>query len=122
MLQNYPHSIKKIRLAEMDKQETTAKTSAIIQSGFIAHDVAAAAKKIDYYFNGVHAPENPTDNWSLSYEKLVVPLVKAVQELSKRNDEKDVKINNLGTRLSKLEALMNVQSGSTRSESLQQNN
>src|SRR5678809_532730 len=37
--------------------------------------------------------DSSTDNWSLSYEKLVVPLVKAVQELSKSSDYKDARID-----------------------------
>jgi len=86
LMQNYPDSLKQKRLEKMDKT-ATAKASAMIQSGFIAQEVAEAVKKSGYNFNGVHAPENPTDNWSLSYEKLVVPLVKAVQELSQQNDE-----------------------------------
>jgi DNA primase catalytic subunit len=83
--------------------------------------VAEAVKKSGYNFNGVHAPENPTDNWSLSYEKLVVPLVKAAQELSKQNDEKDTKITELESRLSKLEAMMNAKQ-SVMSDRLSANN
>jgi len=91
LMQNYPDSLKQKRFEQMDKA-ATAKASAIVQSGFIAQEVAEAVKKSGYDFNGVHAPENPTDNWSLSYEKLVVPLVKAVQELSKSNDDKDARL------------------------------
>jgi hypothetical protein len=108
LMQNYPDSIRLIRMAEMRKGGAP-QISLIRQSGFIAQEVAEAAKKAGYDFNGVHAPENPTDNWSLSYEKLVVPLVKAVQELSAKNDAKDAEINDLKTRLAKLEAIMNLQ-------------
>jgi hypothetical protein len=93
LMQNYPDSIKQKRLADMNK-EATAKASGIIQSGFIAQEVEEAVKQSGYNFNGVHVPESPVDNWSLSYEKLVVPLVKAVQEqqqmiedLKKENQE-----------------------------------
>jgi hypothetical protein len=85
-MQTYPDSLKQKRLEQMDKTAAT-KASAIIQSGFIAQEVAEAVRKSGYDFNGVHAPENPTDNWSISYEKLVVPLVKAVQELSSQNEK-----------------------------------
>ncbi|HEX5150939.1 MAG TPA: tail fiber domain-containing protein [Parafilimonas sp.] len=94
LVQNSPDSIKEKRLARLDSK-SLSKASNILQSGFIAQDVAAAAKKISYDFNGVHAPENPTDNWSLSYEKLVVPLVKAVQELSAKNDDLQKQIDEL---------------------------
>jgi hypothetical protein len=104
LMQIYPDSIKKRRMEAI--KNTSSKASEIRQSGFVAQEVQEAAKKTGYDFNGVHAPENPTDNWSLSYEKLVVPLVKAVQELSKINDEKDTKISNLEARLAKLETMM----------------
>ncbi len=64
-------------------------------SGFIAQEVEAAAKKIDYDFSGVHKPQNDKDPYGLSYADFVVPLVKAVQELSKMNDAKDAKIDTL---------------------------
>ena len=35
---------------------------------------------MEWWFNGVHAPENDKDNYSLSYAHFVMPLVKAVQE------------------------------------------
>ena len=92
LMQNYPDSLKEKRFKQIDKT-SAAKASAIKESGFIAQEVAEAVKKSGYDFNGVHAPENPTDNWSLSYEKLVVPLVKAVQELSKSNDDLILKMS-----------------------------
>ena len=112
LMQSYADSIKQKKLANMDKN-AAAKASSVIQSGFIAQDVAEAVKKSGYNFNGVHAPENPTDNWSLSYEKFVVPLVKAVQELSQMNDKKDsaiqlqdLKINDLQQQINQLKAMI----------------
>jgi hypothetical protein len=95
LLQKYPDSIKAKRMKDM--RNISSKAAQIRQSGFIAQEVQEAAKKSGYDFNGVHAPENPTDNWSLSYEKLVVPLVKAVQELSSKNDELEKEIAELKT-------------------------
>ena len=54
----------------------------IVYTGFVAQEVAAAAKKLQYDFNGVDSPEHPNDLYALRYEAFVVPLVKAVQELS----------------------------------------
>ena len=42
----------------------------------------------------------------MSYEKLIVPLVKAVQELSKMNDAKDAKIDTLQNQLNELRTLV----------------
>ena len=58
-------------------------------TGFVAQDVDAAAKKIKYDFSGV---DNTGKIMGLRYAEFVVPLVKAVQELSKENDEQK-KIN-----------------------------
>ncbi len=95
----------------------------VVCTGFIAQDVEATAKKIGYDFDGVDAAKNDKDLYGLRYSEFVVPLVKAVQELSKMNDDKDAKINDLETRLSKLEAMMNVQQSTTSlsSASLDQN-
>jgi hypothetical protein len=51
------------------------------ETGFVAQDVEKAVKESGYPgFNGVYAPTNDKDNYSLDYSKMVVPLVKAVQE------------------------------------------
>ncbi len=64
----------------------------IIYTGFIAQDVEKVAKSLNYDFSGVDAPKNDKDLYGLRYAEFVVPLVKAVQELSKSNDAKDEKI------------------------------
>ena len=57
----------------------------ITQTGFIAQEVEAAAKKVNYDFNGVNIPKNSQELYSVSYAEFVVPLVKAVQELETKN-------------------------------------
>jgi hypothetical protein len=37
-------------------------------------------KEKGYSFSIVHEPQNATDNYSMAYGELIVPLVKAVQE------------------------------------------
>ena len=64
-----------------------------VQTGFVAQDVEQAAKKVGYNFNGVNVDESGI--YSLSYAEFVVPLVKAVQELSEKNDAKDAAITSL---------------------------
>src|SRR6266496_684341 len=63
------------------------KAESRLRTGFVAQDVEKAAKELEYDFDGIHHPENDKDNYSLSYDVFVVPLVKAMQELSKQNDE-----------------------------------
>lgn len=96
--------------ALMDK--ALAEKEKTIQTGFIAQDVERAAKQTGYDFSGVDAPKNDNDVYSLRYSEFVVPLVKAVQELSAKNDEKDQKIASLEARLDKLEALVKSSSSS----------
>jgi trimeric autotransporter adhesin len=52
------------------------------QVGFIAQEVEAIVKKQGIVFSGVEAPQNEKDPYSIRYSEFVVPLVKAVQELS----------------------------------------
>jgi len=65
----------------------------IVYTGFVAQDAELAAKELSYDFNGVDVPKNDHDLYGLRYEEFVVPLVKAVQELSKTNGEKDATID-----------------------------
>ena len=89
----------------------------IVYTGFIAQDVEKAAKSLHYDFSGVDAAKNDKDLYGLRYSDFVVPLVKAVQELSKMNDAKDSviqmqnsKIDDLESRLTKIESMLNVSS------------
>jgi len=54
-------------------------------SGFLAQDVETAASEIGYDFSGVYKPKNG-GLYGLQYSAFVMPLVKAVQELSTENN------------------------------------
>ena len=56
----------------------------VIYTGFAAQDVEKAAKELNYDFSGVDAAKNSKDLYGLRYSDFVVPLVKAVQELSQK--------------------------------------
>jgi len=68
---------------------------AIVYTGLIAQEVEAAARKLGFDFSGVDAPKNGSDTYGLRYDEFVVPLIKAVQELSKENDELQRQIDEL---------------------------
>jgi len=73
-----------------DRPETGKASEAkqqIVYTGFIAQDVEKAAKKLDFDFSGVDAPKSDKDIYGIRYAEFVVPLVQAVQELSKQNEE-----------------------------------
>ena len=79
-------------------------------TGFIAQEVEKAAIDAGYDFSGVVAPQNATDTYSIRYAEFVVPLVKAVQELStgnkllqERNASLEDQLASLALRLSILE-------------------
>jgi len=58
----------------------------VLYTGFVAQDVEKVAKSLGFDFSGVDAAKNDKDLYGLRYSDFVVPLVKAVQELSKQND------------------------------------
>jgi hypothetical protein len=73
-----------------------------IYSGFIAQDVEAAAKKIGYQFSGVDAPKGNSDLYGLRYSDFVVPLVKAVQELSSQNSNLQSQVDSLQSQITSI--------------------
>ena len=77
-----------------------------IRTGFIAQAVERVAKEINYDFDGVNHPQNDKDNYALVYADFVPSLVKAVQELSKMNDDKDAKINDLQKQIDELKTMI----------------
>jgi len=67
----------------------------IVYSGFIAQDVEKAARSIGYDFSGIDVPKNGKGAYGLGYSEFVVPLVKAVQELSEQNARLQAQIDEL---------------------------
>jgi hypothetical protein len=84
-------------------QNGIAEKEMMVRTGFIAQQVEAAAKKINYNFSGVDKPKDDNGIYGLRYAEFVVPLVKAVQELSKMNDEKEEKIAEQDRKLGSLQ-------------------
>jgi hypothetical protein len=90
-------------------QNEIAAKEKIVYTGFVAQEVERTAKELNYDFSGVDAPKNDNDVYGLRYAEFVVPLVKAVQELSRMNDEKDAMIlrqqKQIDVMMARLEAL-----------------
>jgi hypothetical protein len=82
IIQNMPDSVKARHQAGMNFATSTA----IVHSGFIAQEVDSVAQLCGFNSSIVYRPTNSTDLYALAYGEFVVPLVKAVQELSKTND------------------------------------
>ena len=83
--------------SQYEQIENAAKTakSKVLYSGFVAQEVEKAAKSLHYDFSGVDAPENKDGFYGLRYGDFIVPLVKAVQELSKKNDSLEERVKAL---------------------------
>jgi len=82
----------------------------IIYTGFIAQEVEALAKKLNYDFDGLYKPQSEKDAYGLGYQQFVTPLIKAVQEqqsliASQKEELSQLKalLQTLGKRLAGLE-------------------
>lgn len=92
-------------------KEADDRAASIVYNGFVAQEVEQVAQKLNYAFSGVDKPQTKEGLYGLRYSDFVVPLVKAVQELSKENEElkkKADKVDALEARLQNLEALLNT--------------
>lgn len=95
-VQNFLHENDNLNeAAKKQNSEAAAIKEKIIYSGFIAQEVEAAAKELNYDFSGVDKPQNEETLYGLRYAEFTVPLVKAVQELSKQNEELKKEIEKL---------------------------
>lgn len=105
---------KKLDFSELDADIATGEK--IVRTGFVAQDVAAAAQKAGFEFDGIDKPKNDKDIYGLRYEEFVTPLVKAIQELSSQNDSLKEVINGLQTQISDIRQLIsNMQNGTVAS-------
>jgi hypothetical protein len=88
----------------------------IVRSGFIAQEVQQAAEDNEYHFSGVDIPESESDLYGLRYAEFVVPLVKAVQELSASNDALRNMIEDLRQENQEIRSSLNALLGKTKHE------
>ncbi|HUH35747.1 MAG TPA: tail fiber domain-containing protein [Moheibacter sp.] len=90
---------------QLNKSATDYNTHATatqkIQTGFLAQDVEKAAQALNYDFDGVIAPKNENDYYTLSYSQFVVPLVQAVKEQQEMILAQELKTDNLDSALQK---------------------
>jgi trimeric autotransporter adhesin len=70
-----------------EEQRANAEKAKVVYTGFVAQEVEEVARKLNYDFSGVDLPKNKEDFYGLRYGEFVVPLVKAVQELSEENKQ-----------------------------------
>jgi hypothetical protein len=71
------HNVRDSSLAQIGYEKENIK-----YSGFLAQEVENTANQLGYDFSGVDKPQSELDFYGLRYAEFVVPLVKAVQELS----------------------------------------
>jgi trimeric autotransporter adhesin len=71
-----------LHVVDSSNNQAVTRGVSLRQTGFVAQEVEAVVKKTGYVFYGVDVPKNESDHYSIRYAEFVVPLVKAVQELS----------------------------------------
>jgi hypothetical protein len=91
-------------LKDINKKAKEAKEKQT-QTCFIAQDVEKTAQSIGYNFSGVDVDE--TGIYGLRYAEFVVPLVKAVQELSEQNSGLQAQVNEFSEQNDRLQAQVN---------------
>jgi len=105
-----PDSVKTFTADNPEIKNEEGEAGKIIHTGFIAQEVEQAAGKLHYEFSGVDKPKTSDDLYGLRYDEFVVPLVKAVQELSKISDKKDSLINDLQKQINELRSVLSTAS------------
>jgi len=79
------------------------------EMGFIAQDVEKTMREMGLdVSNLLHAPSDDHDNYSIAYGQLVVPLVKAVQELQGQNKAQQNRYDALQQQHAALEARLSA--------------
>lgn len=104
---NRADKFQETQLSSDEKTMRSASQSNQLHTGFIAQDVEKAAHSIGYDFSGIDKEEGDSGLYGLRYSKFVVPLVKAVQELSEQVDAKDRAIALLQDQIDELTELVN---------------
>jgi trimeric autotransporter adhesin len=61
-------------------------------TGLLAQDVEAAAKSVGYDFSGIDKPSNKYTPYGIRYAELVVPMIKAIQEMKLLIDKQQKEI------------------------------
>jgi trimeric autotransporter adhesin len=100
-----------LHITDSSASSADAKNIQQRQTGFIAQDVEAIVKKSGYVFSGVDAPDNENDPYGIRYAEFVVPLVKAVQELTGRLEAQQQQITEQQTEIQSLRRELGSKSG-----------
>lgn len=92
-------------------KESMDEKEKFVECGFIAQEVEQAAIESGYDFSGIDKPRNEHGVYGLRYATFVVPLTKAVQELSAENDllkeqlvQRKAKLAEVSARINRLES------------------
>lgn len=74
------------KLPEEKRQKRDATGTTMLHTGLLAQEVEKAANDLGYEFSGIDKPKNSDDLYGLRYSEFTIPLIKAVQELSRENE------------------------------------
>jgi hypothetical protein len=93
--------------SSVSDESSISEKEQIVYTGFVAQEVEVSARKVNYTFSGVVAPQNDKDLYGLRYSDFVVPMVKALQELSATNDSLHSVIDSLRSVQANLQTQVN---------------
>ena len=101
--------INRLRPVQYEMQVTTEKEGGNghlgqTYTGFIAQEVEQALQETHEEFSGLCRPDSPDGYYSLRYAEFTVPLVKAVQELTREINEQRAQLKAVEAQNARLEA------------------
>ncbi len=106
LMQNMPDSIQQSRLLSGLAGQDYSKSSATVQTGFLAQEVEQVCKDLNFTFSGLHVPESEVDNYGLAYGSFVPLLVKGMQEQQTIIEAQKEEIDLLKSQLDKITAAL----------------
>jgi hypothetical protein len=96
-------------MSDLVMRQAMKESARTVYTGFIAQDVDKTAQSLHYYFSGVDKPKDDQQSfYGLRYSDFVVPLVKALQELSAENDSLKAANAQLSAQLDQIEQLLGI--------------
>ena len=93
-------------LGKEETEESTTAQSSSREIGFVAQEVEQLLNENGYTRIGIETPQNDRDHYGIRYAEFVVPLTKAVQELSEKDKAQQELIETLQQEIETLKAMV----------------
>jgi len=100
-----------LRVDNIDNDAAKQQQEEIVYTGFLAQEVEKTVDELGYDFSGVVYPQNENSVYSIRYAEFVVPLVKAVQELSQQNNMLNLQLTHQQEEINQLKSELELIKG-----------